>query len=110
MISDTKGKQVKYQTHEAVSYWYMIVSNVPGYKATEKKIYVGDDAPTHLLDNLKEDAEKIFKDYIKKPKAMIFEAEDEKKFWVADTCHICSKVLIRVQHHCHNMRNMQAKC
>ena len=74
------------------------------------KIYAGDDAPKHLLDNLKEYAEKIFKDYIKKPKAMIFEAEDEKKFWAADTCHICSKELIRVQHHCHNVNETETTC
>ena len=86
------------------------LTNVPGYEAPEKKIYVGDDVPKHLRDNLKSDADKIFKDYIKYPKAMIFKSEDKKKFWAADTCHICSKELIRVQHHCHNVNETAATC
>ena len=69
----------------------MIVSNVAGYEAPEKKIYVGDDAPKHRLDNLKTNADKIFTDYIKNPKPIIFGDEEEKKFWNAVVCHNVKK-------------------
>ena len=46
----------------------------------ENKIYVVKDAAEHMLDELKEDAEKIFTNYIKKPKSMELTLEEQQHF------------------------------
>ena len=88
-LTTEKKKERVYQTHEAASYWYKIVSIVPDFHMPEKKIYVGKDAAEHMLTELKEDAEKIFTKYIKKYKSMELTLEEQQHFDAATECHIC---------------------
>ena len=82
-------KEVAYQRHQPASYWYKIVSIDPDFNIPEKKIYVGEDAAENMLDELQADADEIFKQYIQKPKTMIYTDEDKQAFKSATECHIC---------------------
>ena len=42
-----------------------------------------------MLDELQKDAEKIFADYIEKPKELDMSPEEEDQFNAATECHIC---------------------
>ena len=84
-----KKKEKRYQTHEAASYWYKVVSIDPNFNMPEKKIYAGPDAAEHMLDELTKDADDIFKQYIQTPKTMVYSDEDKQKFKAATECHIC---------------------
>ena len=48
-LTKEKKKERLYQTHEAPSYWYNIMSIDPNFDAPEKKICVGKDAAEHML-------------------------------------------------------------
>ena len=82
-------KEKRYQTHEAASYWYKIVSIDPNFNMPEKKIYAGPDAAEHMLDELQKDADKILKEYIEKPKKLDLTPEEQRQFNAATECHIC---------------------
>ena len=84
-----KKKEKRYQTHEAASYWYKIVSIDPNYAVPETKIYKGVDAAEHMLNELQSDAKKIYDDYIKKPKELNLTPEEKVCFKAATNCHIC---------------------
>ena len=84
------SKAVKYQEHKAVSYNYLITSNVPGYQ-TKSVIYKGEDAAEHFLDSVSESVRHIFDEYIKKPKKIIMDQDAEERFEAATCCHICKK-------------------
>ena len=81
------------------------MSTDPNFDAPEKKIYVGKDAAEHMLDELKEDAERIFSNYIKKPKSMELTSEEPQHFNAATEFHMCrGKFAVdnkKVRGHCH---------
>ena len=88
-LTTEKKKGRVYQTDEAASYWYKFVSIDPDFHMPEKNIYVGKYAAEHMLDELKEDAEKIFTNNIKKPKSVELTPEEQRHFNAATVCHIC---------------------
>ena len=60
-----------------------------------------------MLKELSTDAQKIFNDYIKEPKPMIYTQSDHHKHETANQCHICGEVFTdckggrKVRDHCH---------
>ena len=101
-------KEKRYQTHEAASYWYKIVSIDPDFNIPDKEIYVGPDAAEHMLDELTKDSDAIFKQYIQTPKPMTpLTPAEEQKFKTSTECHICggkfskTKGGKKVKDHCH---------
>ena len=96
-------KEVKYQQHEEASYAYKIVSIDPNFEAP-LKMYAGVDAPSHLLYELKKDADNIFKAYIKKPKEILFTSKNKQEFDNVSDCNEAFKDgEKKVRDHCHIM-------
>ncbi|XP_065681600.1 uncharacterized protein LOC136095231 [Hydra vulgaris] len=62
-----------------------------------------EDVAQKLVDTLEEDVKKIYNDYLKFPKKMIFTSKDKNNFDNAKICHICEKDLKedRVRDHSH---------
>ena len=87
-----KGKtKIAYQTHEAASFGYKIVSINPAYHH-DIEIFSGENAAEHFLDSLQREAKLIYDKYITKPKKMKELTEAEQiEFDEATTCHICKK-------------------
>ena len=99
-------KEVKYQQHEATSYAYKIVSIDPNFQAP-LKMYTGVDALSHFLHELMKDSDNIFKEYIKKPKEMLFTSVNKHEFDNVTECHICNEAFKdgeeKVRYHYHIM-------
>ena len=76
-----------YQEHKAVSYNYLITSNIPGYE-TKSVMHKGEDAAEHFLDSLSESVRHIFDEYIKKPKKIIMDQDAEDRYEAATCCHL----------------------
>ena len=83
-------KAFMYQEHKAISYKYVIVSDLPGFK-TRTKLYKGENVAEHMLDSLTAESRDIFDNYIKKPKKIIMDDEAKAKFDSDTICHICNK-------------------
>ena len=70
-------------------------------------MYACVDAPSQFLHELMEDADNIFKAYIKKPKEMLFTNVNKQEFDNASECHICNEAFTdgekKVRDHCHIM-------
>ncbi|XP_065681557.1 uncharacterized protein LOC136095205 [Hydra vulgaris] len=62
-----------------------------------------EDVAQKFVNMLEEDVKKIYNDYLKFPKKMIFTMKDKNNFDNAKICHICEKDLNedRVRDHCH---------
>ena len=91
-IAEWKKEQRKatmYQEHKPISYKYIIVSDVDGYR--KEKIYKGENPAEHMLDELTKDIREIYDTYIKKPKKMIWDDAAKVKFECATKCHICEE-------------------
>ncbi len=93
VIDDQRGGNTKkYQHHVACSYMYIIVSDVPGV-TFKRKLYVGVDAASHLLDSLQRDFDNIIMPIIEDEKEMIFDEAARQKYDSALNCHICEQSL-----------------
>ena len=72
---------------------------------------MGKDAAEHMLDELKEDTEKIFTNYIKKPRYIELTPEEQQHFNAATECHICGgKFTVdnkKVRDHCHILGDLR---
>ena len=108
----------EYQTHVPVSYFTKFVSIDPEFKLPQnetfvfpqKETYVGEDAAEHFLDYVQQVANGIYEKYIEEAKPMIFTKDDEEKFEMASSCHICKKDFVRVRPHCHNKHEDETTC
>ena len=104
-------KAVMYQEHRPISYKYIIVSDVDGYR--KEKLYKGDDAAAHMLDELTKDTREIFDTYIKKAKKMIWDDEAKTKYENSTHCHICKgefKKPIRCISGCSSKKAGEERC
>ena len=95
IVKDCK-KEVKYQSHEPVSYFTKFVSIDPSFtldqdenfEFPQKQTYTGTNAAEHFLDYVQTVADKIFKKYIDKPKDMVFSDADKEKFEIFAINHL----------------------
>ena len=81
-----------------------------GFQFPQKDTYVGMDAAEHFLDYVIKVADLTYKKYIENEKKIIFTLEDEKKFEMADDCHICEKNFGIYVPHCHNKDEKEDDC
>ncbi|XP_065678249.1 uncharacterized protein LOC136093209 [Hydra vulgaris] len=97
----------QYQKHTPSSFCYYI-------KCFDESVYQSklvtftasnedEDVAQKFVNMLEEDVKKIYNDYLKFPKKMIFTMKDKNNFDNAKICHICEKDLNedRVRDHCH---------
>ena len=103
-------KEVKHQQHEAASYAYKVVQIDPNFEA-HLKMYAGVDAPSHFLYVSMKNEDNIFKEYIKKPREMLFSSVNKQEFDNATECHICNEAFKdgekKVRDHCHIMGTLR---
>ena len=110
-IADKKAKHVRFQKHDAASYFTKIASidsnfslpDLDNFPQTET--YVGEDAAENFIDYIESVAEGIYENYIRTPKPLVMTGRDWQRFRSATCCHICEKAFapgeMKARDHCH---------
>ena len=103
-----------YQKHEPSGYC-LYIKALDGMEANFKPLVYkkktsDEDISKRFIKHVVKLTHKIYQDYYKNPKTMIFKSTDQKDFQSATHCHICEKKLFRdketnkilkVRDHCH---------
>ena len=105
---------MSYQKHEPSGYC-LYIKALDGMEANFKPLVYkkktsDEDISKRFIKHVVKLTHKIYQDYYKNPKTMIFKSKDQKDFQSATHCHICEKKLFRdketnkilkVRDHCH---------
>ena len=109
-----KSYTQSYQKHTPSGYC-LYIKALDGMKVNFKPIVYkkktsDEDISKRFIKHVVKLTHKIYQDYYKNPKTMIFKSKDQKDFRSATKCHICEKKLFRdkktnkilkVRDHCH---------
>ena len=108
-----KNKTTKYQRQTPASFFTIFKSsylkskislpqlrkNKADIQFPQQRTYVGEKAGVIFLDYVTEVANKLYYNYICKPKKMTMTEADRQAHEISTTCGICNKELLRPQHH-----------
>ena len=101
LLKPTTTEGRKHQ-HQPCGYSYLIVSTLPDYQF-EAVTYSGPNVMEHFFEQILADGDYLT-GFLKNKKPIIFTPEDEIKYRMSATCHICKGPVSKnekVQDHCH---------
>ena len=111
-IAEKKAKHVRFQKHDAASYFTKVVSIDSNFSLPDdlvnfpqQETYVGADAAEHFLDYIESVADGIYEKYIHTPKPLVMTGSDWQRLRSATRCHICEEAFKpgekKARDHCH---------
>ena len=99
-----KSYSYNYQKHEPSGFCYYIKGIVESFvPVIYTKTNDSDNVAEVFVNKIAEVTKGIYNDFYRRPKPLILTRVEQKSFDKAETCHICSKLLLgdKVRDHCH---------